>query len=140
MFRTLLWIAAALLLIKFTAHSQQIHIYNNFEKQTYLGCLTCTKYDANSVWNEYGTYGSKYQSLSIWNRYGVYGSEYNPQSPWNKYSTYPPVLIDMNGRFVGYFTTNTYLQGRTRNKFALWVLDNYEYIMDNYSAVVNELQ
>lgn len=140
MFRVIVCIAVGLLFVANTTHAQQIHIYDTFGKRTYLGCLTCSKYDANSVWNEYGSFGSKYQSSSIWNSYGIYRSQYSAQSPWNRYSSSPPVLLDVNGSFIGYFTKNAYLQGRTRNDFALWVLDNYEYIMDNFTDVVNGLQ
>ncbi len=59
------------------ALGQTLHIYGGANKDVYLGCLNCSKYDQNSIWNAYGTYGSKYNSNSIWNAYGTYGSKYN---------------------------------------------------------------
>ena len=57
--------------------SQTLHLYGGQNHDVYLGCLNCSSYDVNSIWNEYGTYGSSYNLKSIWNEYGTYGSEYN---------------------------------------------------------------
>ena len=129
-------IAASPLLIK----SQQLHLYSDVNKTTYLGCLTCSKYAATSIWNEYGKHGSQYNSYSVWNKFGIYGSPFNSQSPWNEYSSYPPVIIDEAGTYLGYFTRNRNLYGRTRDQFAVWVLDNYEMIRDNFSEIVDKMQ
>ena len=121
-------------------HAQNLHLYNDVNRNVYLGCLTCKKYSTNSIWNAYGQHGSEYSVLSIWNKYGTYGSEYSVSSPWNMYSSTPPVLIDDYGNFSGYFTRNRYLYGRTQNKFALWVLDNYDFIIENFDRVVDNLE
>lgn len=45
----------------------------------------------------------------MWNEYSSpYGNEYSSSSPWNEYSlsNEVPVLIDKQGNFYGYFTTN----------------------------------
>ena len=123
----------------YTAWSQELHIYTDLSKSTYLGCLTCSKYSGESVWNAYGKYGSKYNPISIWNEYGTYGSTYQIKSPWNEYGTNAPVLIDENGRFTGHFTRNKYHIKRTTDEFALMVLDNYDYIRENFDKVVDKL-
>ena len=51
---------------------------------TFLGTLNENTYDSNSIYNEYGTYGSKYSAKSILNQYGNYGSDYSALSPFNK--------------------------------------------------------
>lgn len=84
------------------------YLYSNDGKQ-YLGKLTTNKYDSESIWNEYGTYGNKYQSNSIWNKYGTYGSAYSSESAFNKYATTPPKVVDKDGYFVCYLTENEYL-------------------------------
>ncbi|MDP3497936.1 MAG: hypothetical protein Q8R84_09810 [Candidatus Nitrotoga sp.] len=60
----------------------------------YLGNLNSNQYDANSVSNPYGQYGSKYSPDSINNPYGQYGSKYSPDSPSNPYGSNPPVIIN----------------------------------------------
>ena len=57
---------------------------------TYLGKLNANKYDAESVANPYGKYGSKYSSTSVNNPYSTYGSTYSSQSATNPYTTTPP--------------------------------------------------
>ena len=82
-------------------------LYSNDGKD-YLGKLVTNKYDSESIWNEYGDYGSQYQTDSIWNEYGDYGSKYSSKSAFNKYASDPPKIVDSNGKFFGYLTANEY--------------------------------
>ena len=50
----------------------------------FRGNLNANPYDANSVANPYGRYGSQYSTDSINNPYGA-GSRYNQNSPNNPY-------------------------------------------------------
>lgn len=84
------------------------YLYSNDGKQ-YLGKLTTNQYDSESIWNEYGTYGSKYNANSIWNNYGTYGSAYSHESAFNEYATRPPQVVDKDGYFICYLTENEYL-------------------------------
>lgn len=63
----------------------------------YLGILS-NKYDGDSIFNKYGTYGSKYAKMSIWNKYGDVGGKYSDKSPFNPLASKPPVVI--SGREV----------------------------------------
>lgn len=76
----------------------------------FLGTLT-NKYDANSVLNTYGIFGSKYSITSIFNEYGTYGSAYSSLSAFNAYATKPPVLY-LRGTAIAYLTINTTLSPR----------------------------
>ncbi len=69
------------------------------DRQTgkYLGNLSSNPYDANSVGNPYGKYGSEYSSDSINNPYGKYGSQYSNDSPNNPYATNPPAIHGGDG-------------------------------------------
>ena len=89
--------------------------------RTYLGCLNCSEYAADSVLNQYGTHGSPYSMDSIFNRYGTFGSRYSNSSPCNPYSTDPPVIVDENGNFYGRLTTNAYLPDRATGNWAAWI-------------------
>ena len=105
----------------------------------FLGCLTCGKYDSGSVWNKYGSHGSRYSAESIWNPYGTYGSKYSSVSPWNRYGQSPPVIVDREGSFYGYFTTNLHLHNRTKIEWLLQILGNYESIIENYDEYIDSL-
>ena len=92
-----------LMLYTFTS-GQTLMIFGGEDHDVYLGKLNASKYEAESIWNEYGSYGSSYSSTSIWNEYSSYGSDYSSYSPFNEYATYPPVIVDAQGNFYGYFT------------------------------------
>lgn len=83
-------------------------LYSN-DGKTYLGKLTSNTFDSDSVFNEFGTYGSKFQSKSIWNEFGNYGSEFSNTSAFNEYATNPPIIV-LNGKIIGYLTLNTTIQ------------------------------
>lgn len=76
----------------------------------YLGRIT-NRYDSESIFNSFGTYGSKYSSTSIWNEYGQYGGKYATLSPFNPYTSRPPVLVK-NGTGIAYLTVNTTMTPR----------------------------
>lgn len=77
----------------------------------FLGQLSSNKYMTESVFNEYGTYGSKYSSTSIFNQYCPYGNPYNKLSPFNQYSSMPPSVY-LRGHFVAYLSMNRLINNR----------------------------
>lgn len=77
------------------------------DDSTYLGLLTTNIHDTESIFNNYGDYGSPYSLNSIWNEYGSYGSPYNLYSAFNQYSNTPPIIIDSDGEIYGRVTTNS---------------------------------
>ena len=117
----------------------ELYIYAGRYEEDYLGKLNANKYDSESIWNKYGTYGSKYNTKSIWNKYSTYGNSYNSYSPFNKYSTTPPALRDRNGKFYGYFTCNKSLTNRANSKIADAVCDHYEEIREDVSGWYDKL-
>jgi hypothetical protein len=86
----------------------------------FLGILSNDKYNAKSIANKYGTYGSKYNTNCIWNKYSSYGSEYSNKSPYNRYTSKPPVIC-RGGKVVAYLTVNTSLSPRVDpNQLMVW--------------------
>lgn len=83
---------------------------------TYLGRLT-NQFDPQSIYNQFGTYGSQFSSVSVNNRYGQYGSPYTSMSAYNPYASNPPVLFK-NGNAIAYFTVNTYKTPYVHPNFA----------------------
>ncbi|MFB9273677.1 stalk domain-containing protein [Cohnella cellulosilytica] len=73
--------------------------------KTYLGKITSNTFDSDSIFNEFGTYGSKFQSKSIWNEFGDYGSEFSNKSAFNEFATKPPLVV-LDGKTIGYLTIN----------------------------------
>lgn len=114
-----------------TTFAQNLHLYGGKNHDEYLGCLDCNSYDINSIWNEYGTYGNNYNLKSIWNEYGTYGNPYNAYSPWNAYGSNPPVVVDKEGNFYGYFTVNEYGAKRAEFSLALLIYQYYDLIRDD---------
>lgn len=84
-------------------------VFAQDDEQTYLGKID-NKYNSESVFNKYGTYGNEYSSESIWNKYSEFGNKYNYLSPFNDYSSSPPRIIK-NGKIIGYLTTNKFISG-----------------------------
>lgn len=120
-------------------HSQTLHLYGGSNHDEYLGCLNCDSYNKNSIWNEYGNYGSSYSSKSIWNDYGTYGSSYSSYSPWNEYASTPPVIVDNDGNFYGYFTVNNYKSKRSELKLALILYKYHDFIKKDINGWYEKL-
>lgn len=85
-----------------------LKLYSN-DGKVFLGTLSPNFYDSDSIFNEYGNYGSEYSSTSITNKFGTYGSEFSNESAYNQYATNPPILT-YKGTTVFYVTTNKYLK------------------------------
>lgn len=111
--------------------SQTLYIYGGEDHDVFLGKLNASKYDSKSIWNEYGTYGSEYNTNSIWNEYGTYGSAYSSYSSFNSYASYPPVIVDEEGNFYGYFTVNKYKSKRANFDLVNIICEYYESIRED---------
>jgi len=83
-------------------------IFGGLGHKTYLGCLSCPEYSTDSVFNEFGSFGTAYGPQSIFNSYSEYGSTFSTYSPCNSYATDPPVVVDEEGTFYGRLTVNRY--------------------------------
>ncbi len=100
-----------------TMYSYEFELYSN-DGTEFLGTLSTNRYDSDSIFNKYGSYGSKYSSTSIWNPYGTYGSKYSIDSAFNKYSTSPPIIV-YNGQAIAYVSVNKYLADSI-SPYQLW--------------------
>lgn len=127
------FLAIHILLTTLTVSAQTLHIYRGENHDVYLGCLNCNNFNATSIWNGYGSYRSKYGANSIWNPLGTYGSKYNSLSPWKAYSSSPPVIVDANGSFYGYFTVNKYKPQRADFGLVSTLYECHEFIKDDIS-------
>ncbi len=92
-----------------TSAAGRLVLFGDDADRRFLGCLSCSRFDPDSVHNEFGHYGSRYSAYSIWNPYGRYGSPYSNFSPCNPYATRPPVVLDNDGLYYGRLTLNLFL-------------------------------
>lgn len=83
----------------------------------YLGRFA-NRFDAQSVLNEFGSYGSPYSSTSSNNTYGTYGSPYSSLSARNPYASRPPIIVK-NGQALAYYSVNSALSPRVSPALAL---------------------
>lgn len=84
----------------------------------YLGTLTLNQYDAESVSNSHGCYGSSHSLTSIKNPKSQYGSPYSTLSAFNKSSATPPTIY-INGKKYGFLTKNSSQSGTAIDPDAL---------------------
>jgi len=121
----LFWAIVALLALAFgtpagldarSGASVKIMIFGGDGHKFYLGCLSCSEYASDSVFNSYGTHGSAYSSESILNHYSQFGSPYSMYSACSPYASDPPVVVDGNGAFYGRLTVNDYNSRRLRSE------------------------
>jgi hypothetical protein len=104
------------------SRQQKLMLFGGEGHKVYLGCLSCSEYSTDSVFNQYGTFGSRYSSTSIWNHYSEYGSAYSSWGACNSYANDPPVIVDLDGNFYGRLTLNEYhAQIGTGRKFYEWL-------------------
>lgn len=104
-----------------------------------LGCLNCHYSLRLSVWNNKGPYGSALSFHSIWNPQYEFGSELSSLCPWNPYASTPPVVVDTNGNFYGFFTTNTNQSTRFSNNFVDTLVRDHDIIGANSSLYYQKL-
>lgn len=125
--------------LSISAVAQQVYIFGGENRNIYLGCITCSQFHDESIWNKSGMFGTKNNNISIWSEFSDYGNEYSNYSPWNEFASRPPVLYDDDGNFYGYFTRNAYYKDRTEVEFFLFVLENYRWITNHFDEFVNKL-
>jgi hypothetical protein len=78
----------------------------------YLGfftCVFCVEFDANSVNNQFGQYGSQFASTSIRNQFSQFGSAFSNNSACNQFASNPPRVFNSNGSvYYGELTLNQF--------------------------------
>jgi hypothetical protein len=95
-----------ILAVASTASAQRLLLFGGSNHDVFLGCFSCNEFASDSIFNEFGAYGSEFRQDSIFNDFGTYGSSFSQFSPCNRIASNPPVLVDENGGFYGYLTLN----------------------------------
>lgn len=87
----------------------------------FLGKVTSSPSDNESILNQYGPYGSPYSPTSIFNPYSPYGSAYGPWSLKNLSATAPPKLF-IGGHLLGEISANPNIANRIPTEAFLYTL------------------
>lgn len=77
----------------------------------FLGSLVPDRFNDDSIFNTFGSFGSKYSQSSIFNPYGEYGSKFMNLSAYNEFTKTPPKVY-VRGIFKAHLTKNVYLSPR----------------------------
>jgi len=109
----------------------ELLLFGREDHKTFLGCLNCSRFASESICNRFGDHGSRFSDKSIWNRFGDYGSRFSSYSPWSRFASDPPVLVDADGKFYGYFTANRSHTQRTTIKALVPFLDEVDWINED---------
>lgn len=83
----------------------------------FLGEVNANRYDADSIANPYGRFGSPYSPDSVNNPYGQYGSPYSPYSANNPYTNQAPKIVTPGGGYLGRYSANQFDAESTSNRF-----------------------
>lgn len=93
----------------------------SYDGKVFLGFYLQNKFDANSIANEFGSYGNTFSATSLFNEYGDYGSQFSSKSAYNNFTQTPPVIWQ-NNRLQAYVTTNKMLSPRVNPKLLkVWI-------------------
>jgi len=98
----------------------------------YIGNLNTSKFEQNSVHNEFGSYGNPFSPLSINNKFGIYGSDFSVYSVNNPYAFYAPKLFDVNGVYLGKLSANKFDVESISNPMSIYknmVLQRYNIVI-----------
>jgi len=74
----------------------------------YLGKLSLNQFDAESIFNKFGIYGSQFSATSIFNQFGIYGSQFSALSPNNQFTSTPPKIYFRGSEYC-FLTKNRFL-------------------------------
>lgn len=90
-----------------------VHVFSTdlFGEPVYLGCWTCSRFDTESIHNDFGPYGSRFSSTSIRNPFSQYGGEFRTGSACNPFTYSAPYMLRGDGILVGRLSVNEFLTG-----------------------------
>ncbi|RIY33854.1 hypothetical protein CJP74_00715 [Psittacicella melopsittaci] len=120
------------------AKAEQLNLYGQTYSGDliYLGCINCSQYNSDSIWNEYGRHGyfSNHGRENIWNQHSDYGSRYSSYSAFSSYcSKDAPLVIGAYSKEVyGTFCIGSgYIYGNRTYAYR----DILEFLSRNYESM-----
>ena len=87
----------------------------------FLGSLSTSPFDTNSIFNKFSPYGNQLSPTCIFNNFSAYGNHFSQLSPFNPFSHTPPKIL-IRGEFAAHLTKNENLRPRVDpNELERWV-------------------
>ena len=100
------------------------YVWGGTDYSVYLGnfsCTFCTEFGADSINNQFGTYGNPFSSSSMRNQFATYGNQFSSTSPCNQFtSTAPRVYNSNKSIYYGVLGGNPFAAGYI-SSLAGWV-------------------
>jgi hypothetical protein len=96
---------AVSLTMQATAKADDLLLFGGVGHKEFLGCLNCSEFVGNSIWNEMSTYGWK-NGFGTWNSLGSYKNSFSSYSACNEFASDPPVIVDAKGAYYGRLSIN----------------------------------
>lgn len=92
----------------------------------FFTCVSCVEFDANSVNNQFGQYGSQFSSTSIRNQFSQFGSDFSTYSSCNQFANNPPRVFNSNTSvYYGELTSNRFrADAITTSAIVTWLATN----------------
>lgn len=84
----------------------------------YLGCLNCSEFSRDSIFNKMGPYGNELASNNLWNTFSPYRNPFSSVSVCNQFGTKGPVIVDEKGNFYSRLTVNEFQADSVCNEMA----------------------
>ena len=102
--------------------NSRLLVYGGRGYEQYLGCFSCDDFHLESVFNQFGRYGSRFSQTSIWNHFSSFGSQFSNDSACNQFATNPPILVDEAADTYSEITLNLNRQYAIREpRFVAWL-------------------
>lgn len=90
--------------------AERILILGGSNQDEFLGCISCSEFESDSVWNDMSQYGWN-NRFGKWNPFGPHKNPYSSNSACNRMATSPPILVDAEGTLYGSLSINPYARG-----------------------------
>lgn len=101
--------AVALILLAAPAVSaKDLLIFGGRDNTEYLGCLSCSEFSSDSVWNQISRYSWDRHAIGLWSEIGQYRSSVGNYSACNQFASSAPVIVDREGNFYWRLTINQF--------------------------------
>lgn len=102
--------------------SARLELWDGASHTVFLGCFSCSQFASDSVFNQFGKYGSRFSSTSVSNHFSTYGSPFNNNSACNQFASNPPILLNTSTQRFTELTLNQFRTFAERDPTIVTVL------------------
>jgi hypothetical protein len=107
-FRRAVTLAAALIFgYSSNSAANDYLIFGGPDHDQYLGCLSCSEFSSESVFNSISPYGFD-NELGVWSSLRPFRSTISGASACSQFAAKPPIVVDREGNFYWSLTINQF--------------------------------